>query len=134
MDKRHNGYYASQFTNSHVASLKITTPQTPVSIENDSSSEDDDDDKKKPVEGEIRSLAAYFMFSEEEAANKLNISKSKLKRIKKRLNITRWPYRRVSVNMKNTNCWCSYRVYRKKFQTWNPCWKHHDCKETTVQH
>jgi DNA invertase Pin-like site-specific DNA recombinase len=104
MDKRHNGYYASQFTISHVASLKTATPQTPVSIDNDSSSEDDDDDKKKPMEGEIRSLAAYFMFSEEEAANKLNISKSKLKRIKKRLNITRWPYRRVSVNMKKTNC------------------------------
>ncbi|KAL9648925.1 hypothetical protein ABK040_008305 [Willaertia magna] len=40
-------------------------------------------------------LKLYFNISENEAAKKLGISKSKLKRIKGKLNIERWPYRRI---------------------------------------
>jgi hypothetical protein len=99
-ERRTNGYYNIQFTNSHVAALNqisasANTPQTPIENESSSSEDEDDINRYKKPEGEIRSLSQYFLYSEEEAANKLNISKSKLKRIKKRLNITRWPYRRV---------------------------------------
>ena len=40
-------------------------------------------------------IKGYFFLPENEAAKRLGCSKSKLKRIKTRLNIERWPYRRI---------------------------------------
>ncbi|KAL9644010.1 hypothetical protein ABK040_005478 [Willaertia magna] len=40
-------------------------------------------------------LIKYFSFKEEKAAELMGISKSKLKRVKKELGITRWPHRRL---------------------------------------
>ncbi|KAG2387630.1 hypothetical protein C9374_001224 [Naegleria lovaniensis] len=40
-------------------------------------------------------ISKYFSIKEEEAAKEMNISKSKLKRVKKEMGISRWPYRRL---------------------------------------
>ncbi|KAF0981695.1 hypothetical protein FDP41_012352 [Naegleria fowleri] len=40
-------------------------------------------------------ICKYFSIKEEEAAKEMNISKSKLKRVKKEMGISRWPYRRL---------------------------------------
>ncbi|KAG2393732.1 hypothetical protein C9374_007263 [Naegleria lovaniensis] len=50
-------------------------------------------------------IKPYFYFPESEAAKRLGCSKSKLKRIKTRLNIERWPYRRIQslLNQKSSN-------------------------------
>jgi hypothetical protein len=109
--EEYEGYYASQFTNSsHDATLnknvhsKVTQPPIiPASVlDNFSSSDDDEEQERKDKKRErnttnipYSALSAYFMFSEDEAANRLHISKSKLKRIKKKMNITRWPFRRL---------------------------------------
>jgi len=45
-------------------------------------------------------IKQYFFLPEGEAAKKLGCSKSKLKRIKTRLNIERWPYRRIQSLLK----------------------------------
>jgi hypothetical protein len=87
----------------------MNTPSTPSeglpsstsTLNDDSSSEDSEDDSpggkgkypKRRVD--YRDLAQLFFLPENEAAEKLAISKSKLKRLKKKKSIQRWPYRRV---------------------------------------
>ncbi|KAL0478557.1 hypothetical protein AKO1_008140 [Acrasis kona] len=57
------------------------------------SSSDEGEDKDKQTEP--RDFTKLFFLPENEAAEKLNMSKSKLKRLKKKKNIQRWPYRRL---------------------------------------
>jgi hypothetical protein len=74
------------------------TPTPSRQSEQESGSSDDDESPGKYTKNRVdyRDLAQLFFLPENEAAEKLSISKSKLKRLKKKKSIQRWPYRRVN--------------------------------------